>query len=55
MGLLEDQENLNCLVKESQKHIDLAEYKHIVDHQAVKMLIVGEQYQKLKNSRLITD
>ncbi|WP_228450445.1 condensation domain-containing protein, partial [Chryseobacterium rhizosphaerae] len=48
MGLLEDREDLGSLIKESQKQIDLSEYKQIVDHRSIKMSIVGEQYQELK-------
>ncbi|MDN3695556.1 amino acid adenylation domain-containing protein [Chryseobacterium tructae] len=49
MELLEDREDISGWIKESQKHIDLSEYKQIVDHRSIKMSIVGEQYQKLKN------
>ncbi|PNW15244.1 hypothetical protein C1637_02115, partial [Chryseobacterium lactis] len=48
LGLLEDREDLSGLLKESQKHIDLSEYKQIVDHRSTKMSITGEQYQVLK-------
>ncbi|MDR2234817.1 MAG: amino acid adenylation domain-containing protein [Chryseobacterium sp.] len=48
MSLLEDQEDLSSLVKESQRHIDLGTYRHIQDHQQVKMQIEGDQYQTLK-------
>ncbi|SMD03617.1 non-ribosomal peptide synthase/polyketide synthase, partial [Chryseobacterium sp. YR221] len=49
MGLLEDQEDLSSLVKEDQRHIDLGTYRHIQDHQHIKMQIEGVQYHTLKS------
>ncbi|UHO38305.1 amino acid adenylation domain-containing protein [Chryseobacterium capnotolerans] len=48
MKSLEDQEDLSGLIKESQRSIDLATYRHIQDHQQVKMMITGDQYDLLK-------
>ncbi|MBL3550485.1 non-ribosomal peptide synthase/polyketide synthase, partial [Chryseobacterium sp. KMC2] len=48
MSLLQDQEDLSSLMKESQRHIDLGTYRQIQDHQFVKMTLADDQYQQLK-------
>ncbi|MDN3695561.1 condensation domain-containing protein [Chryseobacterium tructae] len=48
MNLLEDHEDLSSLVKEEKRHIDLANHRHILNHQHITMLIEGERYRSLK-------
>ncbi|KFF74864.1 hypothetical protein HX13_12830 [Chryseobacterium sp. P1-3] len=49
MKSLEDQEDLSGLIKVSQRSIDLGTYRHIRDHQQVKMTIDGDKYNLLKD------
>ncbi|WP_347220316.1 amino acid adenylation domain-containing protein, partial [Chryseobacterium sp.] len=48
MKSLEDHEDLSGLIKASQRSVDLGTYRHIQDHQQVKMVITGDQYDLLK-------
>ncbi|WP_228435878.1 non-ribosomal peptide synthetase [Chryseobacterium pennipullorum] len=49
MELLEDREDLSSLVKEDQRSTEVANYRHIRDHQKVIISIAGDQYHALKS------
>ncbi|REC41714.1 non-ribosomal peptide synthetase, partial [Chryseobacterium pennipullorum] len=48
MNLLQDQEDLSSLIKESQRIVDLGTYRQIQDHQSVQMTLTDTQYHQLK-------
>ncbi|RNA62698.1 amino acid adenylation domain-containing protein [Chryseobacterium nematophagum] len=49
MLLLEDREDLSSLLKVSEKHTNLSNYRHIQDHQSLAWNINQERYLSLKN------